>query len=153
MADLARIHDLTADGDSIQEDPIGVWLELTRGIDELPAVRGADQLVPRSAGRIPRARVADHLSLELEGVVLGVPDFPDDPDGSISYRTKMLALRTLFDRTKEPWVLSGVLEDGSTATINVRTVEYVPITKVAGLASELKVALESVDPDWAITPP
>lgn len=152
MAELATIHTLTADGTLIQQTAIGIHLEITRGINELPTVRGSDQVVPGRAGRIARARVADTLTLELEGVVLAIPVSFTDPDGGISFRTLMATLRALFNRTKDPWVLEGVLEDGSTAEINVRCVDYVVDEKVAGKEAEIKVALESVDPDWVITP-
>lgn len=157
MADLATIHDLVAkdpdDADfSLQTSPIGIHLEITRGINEPPAARGVDQVVPHRTGRIPRARVNDVLQLELEGFVLAIPDADDDPDGGISFRTQMAELRAVFARNRDPWVLTGVLEDGSTATINVRCTDYAAPEPVSGQVAEPKIALESVDPDWVITP-
>lgn len=145
MADLAPISFLTLDGISIQEVPLGIHLEITRGINEIPAVRGEDDTVSALPGRVPFARLQDVLAVELTGLVLG--------DDLAAYRTSMSALRALLAAASlTPKVLAGMLEDGATASINARVIDYQVTEQIASLAADIKVALESVDPDWVITP-
>lgn len=152
--DLVPITDLTFDSVVLMRDD-GLFLQLKKGIGEIPMVRGVDQVIPRLAGRYPRARVADRMVIELEGLVRGIPDeADDDPSEGEAYYTLVLAMKTLFDPTKAPASLSCVLPDGSTASINVRVVppllwdEIIP-----GRLARLNVSMESVDPDWTLTPP
>jgi hypothetical protein len=151
VADLAAISSLTYDGTSIQEtSPIGIFIEITKGLNESPAVRGEDDVVASRSGRSSYPRLADVLAIEGEGVVLGTDD-PDD--GQSDFRSSMATLRALLAGGKlAPKVLAGVLEDGSSATINARVVDYQVSEQGASLAAEVKVAWESVDPDWVITP-
>lgn len=155
MADLAAIHDLTYDGSALQtfaDDSGGLHIEITRGLNESPAVRGEDDVVASRAGRSSYPRLADILPLEGDGFLLGVG--ADAATQQASFRTQMAALRALLAAGKlTPKVLAGTLEDGSTATINARVVDYEVTEQVASIAAELKVAWESVDPDWVITAP
>lgn len=151
MVSLAAIHTLTYDATSIQQSPIGIFLELVDGLNEIPKVRGEDDVVASLTGRSPYPRVADVLPLELRGVVLGMGSTVEDQQSS--FRTLMGTLRALLaGGSLTPKVLAGVLEDASTATINARVVDVQVTEQVASLAAEVKVALESVDPDWVITP-
>lgn len=149
--DLLPIRALTCDGTVVMRDD-GLFLSLKKGLGEIPYVRGSDQIVPGLAGRIPRSRIGDRMALELEGLVRGIPDEADnDPSEPVAYYDLVLECRNLFDPTKEPWILSCLLPDGSTASINVRVVppllweELIP-----GRLARLNVALESVDPTWDI---
>lgn len=151
MADLAAIHDLTYDATSVQQSPIGIHLEITRGINEIPVTRGEDDTVASRAGRSSYPRLADVLPLELGGAVIGIGDTVEEQQES--FRTLMLALRTLLaGGSLTPKVLAGTLEDGSGAAINARAVDLQVDVMVESIAAEVRVALESVDPDWVITP-
>jgi len=151
VGDLAAIHSLTYDSTTIQESTIGIFLELTRGLNEIPKTRGEDDIVASASGRTAYLHVADILPLELAGVVLGTGSTVDDQQAS--FRTKMAALRALLaSGSLLPKILAGTLEDDSTATISARVVDVQVDERVASLAAEVKVALESVDPDWVITP-
>lgn len=154
MADLAAITDLTYGGTSLQtfgDGSGGMHIEITRGINESPTVRGEDDTIAAKTGRSSYPRVADILPIEGEGVLLG--EGVDSDAQQSSYRTQVMALRTLLAAGKlTPKVLSCTLEDGSTATINARVVDYAVDEQVASIAAELKIAWESVDPDWVITP-
>jgi hypothetical protein len=150
VGELAPISGLTYDGTSIQTSPIGIHVEITKGLNESATVRGEDDVVASMTGRVSYPRIADVLPIEGSGVLLGIGD--DVSEQMESYRTAMAALRALLAGGKlTPKVLSGTLEDGSTATINARVVDYQVTEKVASLAAELKIAWESVDPDWVIT--
>lgn len=151
MVDLSTIHDLTYDATSIQQDPIGIYLRIVRGLNEIPSVRGEDDVVASKPGRSPYPRVADVLALELDGLLLGLGDtFAEE---QASFRTLVEALKTLLAAgSLNPKALAGTLEDGSTATINARVVDVQVRQLIESTAAEVKVALESVDPDWVITP-
>lgn len=152
MAELATITALTYDATSVQQLPIGIHLELVRGISEPPAVRGSDDTVAARAGRVAYNRVADVLPLELAGIVLGIG--ADDEAQRSSFRSLMGSLRDLLAAgTIAPKVLAGTLEDGSSATINARVIDYQVTERIRSQAAEVRVALESVDPDWVITAP
>jgi hypothetical protein len=152
VGDLATIHDLTLDGTSIQQSTIGIHLEITRGINEIPVHRGEDDTVPSRPGRVAYPFAPDVLPLELEGFVLGTGDTVEAQQSA--FRQYVIGLRTLLETAAaNPKVLAGVLEDGSTASINVRVIDFTCPEVVAGLAAEPKVALQSVDPDWVTTPP
>lgn len=151
--DLLPITTLTCDGTVVMRDD-GLFLSIKKGLGEVPSVRGVDQVVPRREGKIARARVGDKMALELEGLVRGIPDEgDDDPSEAAAYYTLVAEVRAIFDPTKDPWVLSVEMPNGDTWSINVRTVppllweEIIP-----SRLARLNVALESVDPDWTITP-
>lgn len=149
MADLAAVHDLTFDSTSFQTDPIGVHVEITRGLNESPAVRGEDDVVASLAGRVSYPRLDDILAIEGEGVVLGSGSTVEDQQAD--YRAQILTIRTILAAGKlNPKTLSCVLEDGTTATIEARVVDYNVDEVVASLAAEIKIAWESVVPDWTL---
>lgn len=62
---------LTFGGTDVQQNPIGIFLEIYRGLNEVPSVRGIDTVVPGLAGRIARNRVVGVLAIELRGMVRG----------------------------------------------------------------------------------
>jgi hypothetical protein len=62
---------LTFSGTDLQTADFGVFLEILRGLNERPAARGVDLVVPSRAGRIVRNRVGDTLTIELRGYVMG----------------------------------------------------------------------------------
>lgn len=145
---IAAVRDLTADGYLLQQDEIGIHFEITRGLNELPTVRGADDIVSHRTGRVARSRVADVLDLELTGFVMGIGS--DMTACRASYRGLIQALQAVFDPTKDPWTLSCTLEDGTAASITVRAVDMAVTGGIPELGSaEMKVALESIGPGWS----
>lgn len=71
MSNPAAVIGLTFGGTDVQQQPIGIFLELVRGFGEGPSVRGTDTVVPGLVGRIARNRVADTWRIELRGMVAG----------------------------------------------------------------------------------
>lgn len=146
---IAPVKDLTYGGTDIQ-DLRGIYLEIVSGLAEPPSVRGADTVVPGRPGRIRRNRVADTQPIELRGWVCG------DGDGEAAQRadfaTNRAAFRALFSPTAGDRVLSCTLEDGSTATINASALAATIWNQIVPTYAEVSVRLESVDPDWVITP-
>lgn len=137
-------------GTALRHANLDYVLWLTRGLDSSALVRGEDDIVPHRAGRTPRSRVADVRIIELEGWVLAHGDTV--AEHVANYRASLEELRALFDPALAPRTLSAVLEDGSLATIEARTLSYVATGRVAGHVAELAVQLESVDPEWVIEP-
>ncbi len=150
VLDLVPVTALSFDSTDLMRTD-GLFLTIKRGLGEIPSVRGSDQVVPGRAGRIARARVADTLRIELEGIVGGIAAAAPFTE-PVSYYALVLEMKALFDPTKAPAVLSCVLPDGSTATINVRTLP--PLLwdeEIAGHFARLNVELESVDPGWVVS--
>lgn len=150
MSSDAAVIGLTYRGMDIQNTD-GIFLEIIRGIGEVPEVRGVDLVVPALAGRVVRNRVADRLSIILEGFVRGVgggsgSTHDEDSDRS-DFATNRAAFRALFDPTLDPGDLVATLEDGSYQHIAARTLNHVWDPQVPSFAN-VNVELESVDPDW-----
>lgn len=151
MPELSAVTDLAYDATSLQQDPIGIFLRIVRGLNAIPSVRGEDDVVASKSGRSPYPRLADVLAIELSGLVLGIGD--TEAEERASFRGLIEALKTLLAAgSLAPKVLSCTLEDGATATINARVVDFQVTELIESVAAEVKVALESVDPDWDITP-
>lgn len=146
---ITPVSDLTY-ADTDLQDLDGIFLEIVRGLAERPSVRGSDTVVPGRAGRIRRNRVNDTLQIELRGWVCGsgVGEAAQRAD-FVANRT---AFRTLFDPTAGDRTLSATLEDGSTATISAAAMEGIIWNQIVPTYAEVSVKLESVDPDWVITP-
>lgn len=138
---------LTFRGTDIQ-DLSGIFLEIVRGLTEVVEVRGIDLIVPASEGQIVRNRHGHRLVIELRGWIRGVATTEDsDRDDFVVNRA---AFRALFDPRLDPGVLAATLEDGSTQTINARTLNVVP-DRIVPTFERVSVELESVDPDWEVS--
>lgn len=149
MTNAVAVIGLTFDGTDVQDADFGIFLEIVRGLNEGASVRGTDWVVPGRAGRIAGNREGDRLPIELRGVVMG------DGVGLAAQRADFAALReqvrALFPTDGDPAPLVATLEDGSTATIQARTINRAWIDGDAD--AELSIEMESVDPDWVIEPP
>lgn len=145
---VAPITGLTYGGTDIQVLD-GIYLELVKGL-EGPSTRGVDSIVPSLAGRTRRNRKADVTDLELRGWVRGSGS--DEAAQRASFAVNRLALTTLFDPTLGDQVLSATLEDGSTATINALRKTPIVLNQQVPSFAYVSIELDSVDPDWVITP-
>lgn len=116
-----------------------------------PVVRGSDARIPHLAGAVPRSRVFDYLDIEL-AIWQTAPEGQAIDDARAAFRQSMRALYALFTTVAiTPAPLVALLEDGSTASIEVRVIPPVLTDEtVPGLAADLNVALRSVDPTWSI---
>ena len=70
MSSPVAVIGLTVGGTDVQVID-GIFLQIVRGLNESPEVRGIDTIVPGLAGRIARNRKADRLVIELRGHVMG----------------------------------------------------------------------------------
>jgi hypothetical protein len=140
---------LTFDGVDVQDSDLGIFLQITAGLNDVPEVRGIDVTIPSLAGKTPRNRKADRLRILLAGWVRG--NGVDTTSQRSDYRTNVKTIRTLFDPTQTPKVLSVDLEDGTVATINARPLSLAWNDVLPSEFSYVSVELESVDPDWVFT--
>jgi len=146
MSNAVAVIGLTYGGTDVQQNPIGIFLEIIHGLNEVPSVRGVDTVVPGLAGRIARNRVTDVLTLELQGMVAG--NGSDEATQREDFRDLVTTLRALFDPTVTA-TLVATPEDGGTWTIAARTLNIIWNQIVPSLAM-VNIQLESVAPDWTI---
>lgn len=121
---------LVADSTLELQDPTnGYYFEIREGgLDAHPSVRGVDSTVPGKPGQVVRNRVAHQRMVVLHGLVMGDPGM--GTTAPESFRTRMDALKAIFDPTEDPFPLTihaplHGLTTGSTASLNVRFVRFV----------------------------
>lgn len=151
MTSAAAVVGLTYRGTDIQ-DIDGIYLEIVTGLIEVPQVRGVDLVVPSSAGRTVRNRVADRLSIELRGFIRGVATatgVSGEDEDRADFATNRAAFRSLFDPTLDPGPLVALLEDGSYQHLDARTLNVISDVQVPSWVN-VSVELESVDADWLV---
>jgi hypothetical protein len=129
----------------------GIFLEIYRGLIEPLEVRGIDLIVPSASGQVVRNRVGHRLAIGLRGWIRGVDtSAPINEAGDRSdFATNRAAFRVLFDPALDPGALVATLEDGSSLTIDARTLNVIPDQVVPTLVY-VDVELESIDPDWTV---
>lgn len=150
MTNAAAAIGLTFNGVDIQRADFSIFLEVRRGLNEIPETRGKDTVVPGLTGRYFRNRVADTRKIELVGYVSGA-DATTPTEGPLrrDFRHRVEELRALFDPTDDPGALAAALEDGGTATIEARTTSVV-WNQIAPSLASVSVEMESVDPEWVV---
>ena len=142
----------TFNSTSLMTTVTGEWrivLQCVRGLDDTPAVRGKDTIIPGASGRTVRDRVRDRRIIELEGWVFGCG--ASDALQTDDLRDALEELRTLFDPTGDPHSLVIDLEDEvRTATITARAMNMVTSREDLIVARRVSVELEAVGADWVI---
>lgn len=116
-----------------------------------PVVRGSDIAIPHAAGQVPASRIGDYLEIELGGWETAPEGLGVDA-ARAAFSQGVRELLALFSSASTSIVtLEALLEDGATATIDVRCVPPVlEKVTVPGLAAEFNVELRSIDPAWSI---
>lgn len=148
MPNAVAVIGLTFRAADLQRSDFSVFLEIIKGLNDLPSVRGTDVVVPGLTGRIVRNRVADKRDIVLSGFVRGVGGSPTESSDRAAFRVVMDEMRTLFDPTLTPGDLIATLENGSTARIAARTLNLIEDNQLPTL-SKINVELESVAPNWS----
>lgn len=148
MTSPLAVIGLTYDGTDLQTSDLSVFLQIVRGLNEPPSVRGVDVVVPGRAGRIEGNRINDILVIQLEGIVRSTPTNTTQAQAYASFRSNVQAVRSLFapDRLRAPLV--ATLEDGSQVSVSARPMPGIIWTEP--LRSEVAtVAIElEADGDW-----
>lgn len=148
MANPAASIPLTFGGTDIQQNPIGIFLEIVEGLAGTATVRGTDTVVPALAGRIARNRVADVRRIELRGLVAGTG--ATEALQQASFWNLVATLRTLFSPTAAAASLVATLPNGTTATILARTLPTMLWDQKLPALARVTIELESVAPNWTI---
>ena len=150
MTSAAAVVGLTYRGTDIQ-DLDGIFLEIYRGLFEPVEVRGVDLVVPSATGQSVRNRKGHRRSIGLRGWIRGVDSSApiDEAGDRADFATNRAAFETLFDPTLDPGALVATLEDGSSRTIDARTLNAIPDQAVPTLVY-VDIELESVDPNWTV---
>lgn len=142
--DLATIG-LTYDLADIQDQDLGIFLEITQGLHEPPEVRGRDVVVPSLAGQVARNRVVHQLKIVLTGIVRG--NGASQASRHTDFRSQSLFLRTLFSPARLPAELVATLEIGSQATIQARPINTIWNEVVKSEFAYVSVELLALE-DW-----
>lgn len=132
-----------------QRADLSIHLEIVTGLDDVPAVRGVDTIVPGLTGRIPRNRVADVLAIELAGWVQGGTGASTEAARRTGYRNAVDAIQAAFDPSLDPGTLEVDTEDGETRVVSARALTLVWGREDIPAVRALSVALESTDPFWS----
>jgi hypothetical protein len=146
MTNPAAPIGLTFDGTDLQDSDFGIFLEIVSGLYDGLSVRGVDTTVPGFIGRIPRNRIADRRVIQLAGWVSGTGTTLDEQRST--FRNNVQAVAAAFDLTAAPATLEAALEDGTSITIDARTIEVHFGEMIASVLQRVEIDLESVDPDW-----
>jgi hypothetical protein len=126
----------------------GIFLEIARGLVEVPEVRGVDLIVPSRQGQIRRNRVRHRMAIELRGWIRGTGSTEDAQRDN--FAANRAAFQALFDPTLEPGQLLITLEDSTTEDISARTLNVISETIVPSFV-RVSVEMESVGLDLTIT--
>lgn len=121
-----------------------IFLEIIRGLNEPPSVRGSDVVIPSKVGRLQGSRVKDMVTVELEGIIGGAQGVTE----LSSFRTKAAAFRALFDPTISG-SLVATLEDASTKTLTLARTTNVLWEQLNPTLARVNVQLESTAGDWS----
>lgn len=149
MTNAVAVIGLTYDSTDLQQNPIGIFLEIPGGIPGIgPSVRGQDIVVPGLTGRIARNRIADFWRIPLVGYVAGTGS--TESGLRSSFATLRATLRTLFDPTNDPAPLVATLEDGSEWTIQARPMPMPLWENVVPSMARVSYELEAVE-DWTVS--
>jgi hypothetical protein len=113
MTSAVAVIGLVFDGHDLQRPDLNVFFEITEGLDDLPEVRGEDQLIPFRAGRLPGLRLPHRRPIVAVGHVMG----PADETAKAAFRAYVDEIKGRLDPTAGERILVATLEDGSTRSI------------------------------------
>lgn len=141
---------LVADGVDLTRSDGKLLFRVTRGINEVPEVRGQDTIVPSLNGRIPRSRRLDRHVIEAEGLVMGAG--ATEALQWTDFRSLMDSLVDLMNPVQDPYNIAITVEDGTTRTITARPLNLVSGDDDIPSYREVTLQWESVDAaDWGVS--
>lgn len=134
---------------SFTTSDLRIALRITRGINELPSVRGRDTIIPGLPGRVPRNRIGDVLTIEADGFVMG--SGANEQAQRDDFRDIVTLIRGLMDPTDTPGEIVATLEDGTTQSITARAIDIIWGDDDIPAYRALSCRWESVDAaDWVV---
>jgi hypothetical protein len=144
---------LTYRATSLQEDPWGLFLEITKGLNAPPNVRGTDVVVPARQYQIARNRLPHGHSLLLEGYLYATGETAGAQ--LVNIRDRMLDLfhgeGALFGPTATG-ILVATLENGLVASIVARTLNVLD-SMIGPTAYRLSIEMEANWGPWVVEVP
>lgn len=149
-SELATIG-LVWDGTDLQDWDQGIFIEIVKGVNETPKVRGSDVLVPALAGRVEGNRVNDILDIELRAFIRASSAATSNADAIASFRDNMATVRSLFASNRDRAVLEATLENGTVQEIVARPLPGIQWEEP--VKSQLAIGyieMEGFD-DWSVT--
>lgn len=145
MTSPLAVVGLTWDGHDIQRPDLNVFFEITEGLDDLPEVRGEDQIIPFRPGRLPGLRLPHRRVIVATGHVMG----PADATAKGAFRAYVDELKGWMDPTVGEKVMVATLEDGSTRWITCAARNILPGEGWASEYRAFSLEWEAVsDPLW-----
>jgi len=143
MTSPVAIVGLTFRGYDPQRPDLDVFFEITEGLDELPEMRGEDQLIPFRTGQLPGLRLAHRRPVVLTGHIMGSGSAPRSV-----YRAYVDELKGIFDPAAGPGILAATLPDGTNRWLNAVARNIVGGEGFGGEFRSLSIELEALDPYW-----
>jgi hypothetical protein len=141
---------IVADGVDLTRSDMRILMMVTKGLNEVPEVRGEDTVVPSLNGRIPRNRRQDRLVIEAQGWVMGAG--ASETAQLTDFRGLIESIRDLMNRVQDPYNLSVIDEAGTTHTITARPIDLVVGDMRIPSYREVTCVWESVDAaDWGVS--
>lgn len=147
MTNPAAAVPLTYDGSDLQAANLTIFLEIRRGLNEVPSVRGRDTVVPVLAGRIARSRVVDVLAIELYGLICADPTISDPDLAAASYYANWASVRALFASDRDPANLVATVGLAD-QVISARPQNIITVREQPGVFAIVSIELEGLG-DWA----
>lgn len=123
MSNAAVPTNITANGTDLSRSDFRILFRMTRGLNEVPEVRGQDVVVPGLGGRVARNRRLDRLILEAEGWVMGAG--ATEALALADFRASMETLKDVMNPSSDPYTLAVVDEAGVTHNITARPINIV----------------------------
>jgi hypothetical protein len=150
MAHNAVPMAVVANGTDLTRSDGKLLFRITRGLNEVPEVRGVDTVVPSLNGRIPRSRRLDRLIIEAEGLVMGAGS--DETAQRTDFVSLIETLRDLMNPVQDPYNIVVTREDGTTRTITARPQNMVVGPDDIPTFRTASLQWESVDAaDWGVS--
>lgn len=139
---------VTYDSVDVQVPDTGIYLEIIKGFNEPPSVRGVDTIIPSAEGRAEGLRVFDTLKIELFGWVRHAASITDLDGQYASFASNRQVVRSLFATDRLRAVLAVIDESGNEYTIDARPVNTIWTQRVRSLWYNVSIELEGYG-DWA----
>jgi hypothetical protein len=134
---------LTWDGYDIQRSDLNVFLQITEGLDEMPELRTARQVIPFRHGQRSTSPYANRRPIVLTGLISG----PSATERS-GYRGYVDEVKESFSPFRStPGTLVATLEDGTTRWIKAMPLSMLNAPIVPG-AANTSIELVADDPFW-----
>lgn len=143
MVSALAVVGLNWDGFDVQRADLDIFIEIAEGLDDLPDVRGGDQVIPFRTGRLPVRSIADFRPIIGNGWIAGSNSTP-----RAKYRGYLDALKAKLDPTSEPRVLAATLEDGTTRWIRAIPRNLLPGPGIGGEFRTFSIEWKACDPYW-----